>query len=1122
MFLTDVSIRRPVFIVMFILSLIVLGLNSRSRMSAELYPKVDIPYITVITVYPGAGPEEIETLVSQPIEENIGSVANVKHVWSSSQDGVSSVSLEFTIGTDLDTAAADVRDKLSVARGLLPKDVEEPVIYKADVSAMPVVTLTLSGPLSAKEMRILADDFVKDRISRVKGVAAVAVSGGQKREIQVRVDKDRLQAYGISINQVVGVVSGANMNLPSGSVKEGAREYTVRTVGEFTSAEQIRNLKISLPGDEEGSSPSVILLSDIAEVVDDVEEPTTFTRLNGKESVILSVQKQSDANTVEVAEGVKKQIKRISQALPPGVKLKIVDDQSVFVEDSLHDVNKSLFEGIALVVLIVFLFLHSGRATFIVALAIPTCIIATYLPMFAFGFTMNMMTMLALSLCVGILVDDSIVVIENIHRHLKMGESPRDAAYNGRSEIGLAAITITLVDVVVFVPIAFMGGVVGQFFRQFGITVAIATLFSLFVSFTLTPMLASRLFRPASEETGDNKGAFGRLFAAFDRFYSNLDVRYRGVLAWALENRFLTVIIGFVSLLVVFAFSMPQPKTPGPGWIPRIIVAFIALLLAAIAFKVNKSKGVALVFGVTMAFLALAVNLPFGFNFMPDVDRGEIGITIETPAGSSLEETDRYVRKIERILDRIPGMEFYQSSVGNAGSAFVGAGKQGPQYGYIYVKLVDKNDPRRQGNKVHDVVDIINRQTAMLPGADVRVSVIAGMGGDQQPIQMEVTGRNMNELNKVANALASRIRKVPGTKDVNLSWNVGKPELQVEVDRVRAAELQMSVAEIAAALRTSIAGNTDSKFREAGKEYDIRIRLERFDRKSAADVSRIIVGTRNGAPVYLRDVATVTVRPGPTQIDRKDRQRLITVSAGLKPGYSLGNVQEAINRKIADIQLGGASINAGGEAERMGESFGHMGQALNLSIILVYILMAMLFESVFSPFIIMFSLPQAMVGGLLALLITGNTLSIVSMIGVIMLMGLVTKNAILLVDYTNTLRSRGLGMYEAILEAGPTRLRPILMTTFAMVFGMLPTALAVSRGAEIRAPMAITVIGGLILSTLLTLIVIPVVYTIADDFVSGLKRRLIRSSAERSLTESTANGDNFADESIGSEENVVV
>lgn len=1090
MWLTSVSIRRPVFILMFVLALVILGLRARSDMQAELYPKIDIPYVTVLTVYPGAGPQEIETLVSKPLEDAVSGIANVKNVTSTSRDGMSVVTLEFELGTNLDAASADVRDKVAAARGNLPKDAEDPTVLKFDVAAQPVITMGMFGRRSAREIRQLADDVVKDRLSRVKGVAAVNVNGGDIREIHVSVDKDRLDAYGLSISQVVAAIASENMNVPAGSVKEAAREYSVRLLGEFKSAKQLAEMRLHIPN-QQGGPGANIRLGDIATVSDTVAEPDTYSRLNGRDAVTLAVQKQSDANTVEVADGIKKEMEYLKKILPSDVHMVITTDQSTFVQDSLHDVNESLLEGILLVVVIVFLFLHSGRATFIVGLAIPTSLFATFMPMRAMGFSMNMMTMLALSLVVGILVDDSIVVLENIHRHLKMGESPPEAALNGRSEIGLAAITITLVDVVVFVPIAFMSGIVGQFFRQFGLTIASATLFSLLMSFTLTPMLASRWLKEERDDNGEEPSGFAaRLFAKFDSFYASLDRRYRGALAWALQNRLLVVVIGFTSLLVVFAMVLPL----GPMRLPA---AAVVGTLGLIGVIFSRSRDIAIAFTLAVVGIALLVRFPFGFEMVPDVDRGEFSIGIEMPPGVSLQRTDAVVRQVEQELNKLgKEVQFYSTTVGATSAGGLGGGDQGPQYANISVKLVDLVDQesgflgffkRRQRRPIRQVMDQIATDTARLPATAIRLAQASGMGSPGQPIQMEVTGPDLDQINRVARGVAARMSKVPGVVDVQLSWKVGTPEVQVAVDRLRASDYGLTAGQIGAALRTAIAGNTDSKYREAGDEYDIRIWLDKVDRSSVDQIGSIVVGTRGSMPVRLRDVATVQVAPAPNKIERKNRERLITVGANLATGYTLGNVQQAINNVIKDIPLGAVQINPGGTSQIMYESNASMFSALLLSIALVYMLMAALFESMFSPFIIMFALPQAMVGALLALLMTGRTLSIISNIGIIMLMGLVTKNAILLVDYTNTLRSRGLKRNDAILEAGPTRLRPILMTTLAMVGGMFPTAVAATRGAEMRAPMAIAVIGGLLLSTMLTLIVIPVMYTLMDDFVLKLK-----------------------------------
>ncbi|MGQ9524773.1 MAG: efflux RND transporter permease subunit [Armatimonadota bacterium] len=1100
MWLTDVSIRRPVFIAMFVLALVVLGIRSRSDMKAELYPKIDFPFITIVTAYPGAGPQEIETLVTDPIEEAVGGVANLKNVTSTSRDGVSIVGMEFEIGTDLDAAAADVRDKVAATRGSLPRDAEDPTVLKFDVSAMPVMSLGVFGKRSAREIRQIADDVIKDRLSRVKGVSAVYVSGGDTREISVAVDKERLQAYGLSIGQVAQAIAAENLNVPAGTIKEQTREYSIRMVGEFKTVDQLREMRIAVPAGPQ-SKEFVVRLGDIAEITDTVAEKDTLTRLNGREAVTMAVQKQSDANTVEVADGVCKELERLKRILPSDIDIIVTSDQSTFVRDALNDVNRSLEEGILLVVLIVFLFLHSGRATFIVGLAIPTSLLATFMPMRFAGFTLNMMTMLALSLVVGILVDDSIVVLENIHRHLKLGEPPREAAFNGRTEIGLAAITITLTDVVVFVPIAFMSGIVGQFFRQFGITVAVATLFSLLMSFTLTPMLASRWMKPEGreEDEASRRGPVARLFGAFDRFYSALDSRYRAVLAWALMNRWVVIAIGTSSLLTVFAMMAPA----GPA---RVAIAGIIALAGLLATATARDRLVPITFTAALVAVALIVHFPFGFEMMPDVDRGEFAISVEMPAGTSLQKTDSVVRQIEAVLAKMPKeVQYYATTVGStSASGGMGGGDEGPQYARISVKLIDRL-PRHGGffgffrkpqrRPIRDVMDQIVAETAHIPATAIRVTQVSGMGRSEAPIQMEVTGPDLNEINRVANAIAARMQKVPGVTDVQLSSKLGKPEFQVQIDRLRAAEYGLTAAQIGMAVRTAFAGNIDSKFRQGGDEWDIRVWLTKDDRTTTRNIGDIVVGNKNGVPVYLKDVATISVAPAPNKIERKNRERLVTVSANLATGYRLGNVQQAINRAIADIPLGSTAVNAGGTSEIMRESFGNMGSALLLSIALVYMLMAALFESLFSPFIIMFSLPQAMVGALLALLITGNTLSIISNIGIIMLMGLVTKNAILLVDYTNTLRGRGLKRDDAILEAGPTRLRPILMTTLAMVGGMLPTALAATNGSEMRAPMAIAVIGGLLLSTLLTLVVIPVTYTIVDDWVNSLTRRIKRLRA---------------------------
>ena len=1128
MWLTNTSIRRPIFIIMFVLALVVMGWQSHNKMPAELNPKIDFPYVTVMTTYQGAGPSEIETLVSEPVEKAVTSIGNLRNVTSSSQDGISTVMLEFELGTDLNAAAADVRDKVSAIKATLPKDADEPTILKLDIASDPVMTIGLAGPLTPKEMRILADNTVTDRLAKVGGVASVNVTGGEEREISVAVNKDRLQAYGIGIDKVVSSIKLANMNVPAGSIKEGARDYSIRTVGEYTSADQIADTKMFVGG-KNGSPDAVVRIGDIAKITDSVKEADMLSRMNGQPSVVLTIQKQSDANTADVADGVKEQLKELQPLLPNGVHPVIATDQSVQVKDSLRDVQKSLLEGVLLVVLIVFLFLHTARATFIVAIAIPTSIVATYMPIQGLGFTLNQMTLLALSLVVGILVDDSIVVLENIERHLRKGEKPDEAALNGRSEIGLAAIAITMVDIVVFVPIAFMGGIVGQFFKQFGITVACATAFSLFMSFTLTPMLASRWMRSEAEKEQNEvemeqrlrsgratlkdkiDTVAGSIFGVLERFLSRLDRKYRGVLEWALHNRFLVVVIGSVSLLVVFAMAMPMPDhNAGPAgmkmMVPRIFIALLALFLSFLAMAIDrKSKMIALGFGLCMAFIALTIALPFGVSFFPETDQGYFSVAIRTPAGTSLKATDKVVQEVEAVLRQIPELKqgYYMSYIGAASSGgHLGGASIGSQYARIDAKLVPKGERTRS---VRDIVDWVNARTAKIPGAEqIMVTAGSGGGGPGNGISIEVQGQNMNDIIKQANRLAGIMSKTPGAVDVDISYKASRPERRIIVDRTRAANLDMSVSQIAIAARTAIDGDDTAKLREEGTEYPIRVRFAEGERNKASDVENLIIGTKNGSPIYLQDVASVQYDNAPTKIDRKNRQRVVYVTANLAKGAQLGNVSAAIMKTYASSpKVAGTTVLTGGMGKMMVESFGYMLGAMGLAILLVYMLMGALFESFLTPFVIMFSLPQAMVGALLALLLAGNPLSIVAMIGIIMLMGLVTKNAILLIDYTNTLRERGKNRHDALLEAGPTRLRPILMTTLAMIGGMMPTALAMSEGSEWRSPMATAVIGGLIVSTMLTLIVIPVVYTIVDDSWQGIMR-IIAPKSVRTYGENTA------------------
>lgn len=1143
MWLTRLSITRPVTILMLVLTLVILGWLSRNRLPVDLYPDVQFPMLFISTVYPGTGPEEIETLVTKPIEDQLSTIAGLDKLTSTSQESVSTISMQFKLGTPINDVAADVRSKLDALRNRLPQDANAPVVMKLDVGAIPVITLNVgSKSRSSQDVRLLAEDVIKDRLSQVPGVASVNVSGGDVREIRVEVDKGRLEAYNLGINQVVAALQAENLNLPSGTVEEQTRNYAVRVMGEFTDPQQITRVHIP----NAAGNPN-LLVGDVAIVRDTIAKPAIYTRMNGGDSVMLTVQKQSDGNTVKVVDSVKEELEKLTgkpftdaslvaaasgrfrpagtPTLSDDIEVTAAWDQSTFIKDSLHDVYKSLLEGALLAVLIVFLFLHSLRGTMIVALAIPTSMIATFLVMDIIGFSINMMSMLGLSLSVGILVDDSIVVIENIHRHLKMGKPPKEAALAGRTEIGLAAMTITMVDVVVFVPIAFMGGIIGQFFRQFGIVVATATLFSLFISFTLTPMLASRWLKSHEEEEEEDKqqqahpGLYRRFTSGWERMYGGIEGIYRRVLAWSLEHHAAVIFLGLIVLTASIGTTLPKPnlanpRSLGPMAILFIIMALFALLGTLLSLprrgKGSLRTGAGKPMWITATALGafcLLVPSKFGGEFMPQTDQRQFTVTIEEAVGTPLGVTDVMTRKLERELQDkqlFPEIETVSTTVGGSSSSMgFGGGASGSDTASINVELADLFSwfdllrGKRQLRSTADVMKAINARYRAEPGVKITAATTAHAGPGGSPISIEVAGSDMQRIREVAEQIETIVKqKTPGTTAVELSWREGRPELQAHIDRDRAAQYGLSVAQVASVLRASMEGDTSSKYRELGKEYDIRVSLPERQRALITQVPTLIVGnTTNGQPVYLSQVVRMEPAGGPTKIERSNRQRAVTVNGQLQQGYTLAGVQQAINTQIATLDTRGVSVTWAGQAEEMAKSAKDMLNALLLSIMLVFILMAALFESVLSPLIIGLTVPQAIAGALIALTVTHKSLSVVSAIGFIMLVGLVTKNAILMVDYTNTLRrERGLNRRAALLEAGPTRLRPILMTSLAMIFGMMPTAIALSKGAEMRQPMAIAVIGGLIVALFLSLLMVPTFYEIIDGFGEWylrMKNRLI-------------------------------
>ncbi|MFY8053159.1 MAG: efflux RND transporter permease subunit, partial [Armatimonadaceae bacterium] len=904
-----------------------------------------------------------------------------------------------------------------------------------------------------------------------------------------------------------------NLNLPAGRVTESVRDYAVRVVGEFKDASEIAELEFTaqLPG-----GPKIIRLKDIAIVSDTARERTESASLakrdkSGKitestDTVTLSVQKISGGNTVNIARGIQKQLADAKALLPADIEITTTSNQAKEVEENLLDVQHTLLIGAVLAVLIVYLFLHNLRGTIIVAIAIPASIVSSFLVMQALGFTLNSMTLLGLSLAVGILVDDSIVVLENIYKFLALGYSPNEAALKGRGEIGLAALTITLVDVVVFVPVAFMGGIVGQFFRSFGITVAVATLFSLLVSFTLAPMLASKWY-----QQGFSDAPAGKFARAFDALFHSLSAKYRNTLSWALLHRGTVIFIGNMALvnIILWMVTAGSGRSAVGTALPLVGIQVIggALVFAVNRFRGNKSGEPLLVgsIGAAVTFLVCsvsgAVGTPLGFRFAPGIDQSLVSLSVELPAGSSLDRTNQVLQTVENAVRDIPEIDYIELTAGSTSTGgFESQTSSGSNFGQARLILREpignldriqfwKDSSHLRSKSDVEVAELVRARTKDIVGADVKTTEVSGFGGTAAPVQIIITGPDLSELLERASAVKEVLAKTDGILTPDVSYKPSKPEVRIVLDRRRAADYGMNVQQVAGVLRDAIEGNIESKLRVDGEQYDIRIQYQSLNRSSVADVGNVIVGYRNGQSIRVRDIARIYEDRGPTKIDRRNRLRQVTVSAYLAPGKVIGNMQQAIDPQLAKINFGRASYSWGGEANTLAEEGVFMITALLLAITLVYILMAALFDNLLYPLVIMLSIPQALVGGLLGLLITGKPLSIIAMIGVIMLMGLVTKNAILLVDYTNNLRREGKDRFEALLESGPARLRPILMTSLAQILGAWPVAAALGRGSEFRQPLGIVVMGGLILSGLLTLLVIPCTYILFDDISQFLSRK---------------------------------
>jgi HAE1 family hydrophobic/amphiphilic exporter-1 len=1034
--LTQISIQRPAFITMVFTALAALGIFAYLQMGVDLLPKMDWPMVSVVTIYPGAGPKEVETTVSKPIEEALSSLNGLKHVRSFSNEGVSVVLAEFSFTTDVEVATNEVQRKIDGVRADLPKEIYTPTVAKSDINDFPIVRIAMSGAnTDARALYQFADEHVSQRLEQLPGVSSVEIVGGQKREIRIEVDNDRLRAYNLSVLQVSQALQRENLDFPTGKINSPTSQYIVRVAGKFTTPEAMNSIVLAANGD------SKVYLRDVATVLDTYNEDVTYTRLNGESSIGLLLQRQSGANSVQVAALAKAELEKIEREQNGQIHFEIAQDITQFTLHSVDEVKRDLGIAVLMVAIVLFIFLHSFRNSLIVLLSIPTSLITTFIMMQAFGFTINLVSLMALALVIGILVDDSIVVLENIHRHLDNGEEPKAAALKGRSEIGFAAIAITLVDVVVFLPIALIGGIVGKIFKEFGLTVVVSTLLSLFVSFTLTPMLASKWSRASSAIS--RRGWLHALVEKFEIFQKNLNERYRRWLAWGLEHRKIVVLVSFGLLLLSF----------------------------------------------TLVPLGL-----IGTEFMSEADRGEFAVNLEMPIGTALDITDAATKRVEGILASLPEVTRYLATVGKSQNEW--SSTKRPNVAQISVTLQDK---RKRERSTAEVMNDIAQQTAAIPGLIIRMSPISMFGAAQEaPLQIEVRGPELETLAGVAEKVTAITVRVAGTRDVKSSWEEGQPEIQIAVDRDRAAQFGLTLGEIGITMRTAFEGDIATKFKDGNTEYDTRVVLAKTNRSNPNDVEKVTLVNYRGERIFLGQVADVYYGKGPTMIGRKDRERLITVSSNLDGTVALGQISAEIQKQAATLDLPpGVTISYAGDVQNMQDMFRDMTIAISFAVLFVYMIMVALFESYAHPFTIMFSIPVALVGGLGALALTGQTLNMFSMIGILLSLGLVTKNAILLVDRTNEQRAKGLSVREALLEAGPTRLRPIVMTTLTMVLGMMPLALALGAGSEIRQSMAIVVIGALISSTLLTLVLVPVIYTYMEGLRTYLERLQARFSRKK-------------------------
>ncbi len=1021
MSLSGFSVKRKVTITMLAFIIVLIGTISYTKLGVDLMPDIEFPTVSIITPYSGASSEDVEEMVTKPIEEWISTVSNVKDVKSISKEGISIINVEFEWGTNLDFAAQDIRETIGIYEKFLPENVSKPVVLKFDVSQFPILMYGITGKRNLFELKKIVEDEVAERLARTEGVASAVVFSSEEREIRIELKKDKIKALNLSPDEILRIVSAENLNQPAGYITQDKTEYIIRTVGEFSSIDEIKKIPVGYT-----KTGKVIRLSDVANVIDGRKDIRSITRVSGKEGIFLVITKSSGANTAIVGKAVKKKLKKIIKTLPEDIKFHIAMDQSSTITDIARSTGSNVIMGGILVVFLIFLFLSNWRPTITIIISIPLSIIATFISFYVAGYTLNLITLVGLGLGVGMLVDNSVVVIENVFRHLEEGEDSEKASVNGTNEVAMAITASTLTTIGVFFPMLFTTGIVGKFAQALALSVSFALVSSLFVALTIVPMLTSVIFKGADKEEIYDKASKEKSFEK----YRNL---YRKLLDMVLRKKY------------------------------------------------RYLTGVVLLFFISLGLLKFT-----GSEFMPPIDRSFIVMRLKLPIGTPLDITSDIARGIEEKIRKRPEVLSVTTTIGideksEQGGASDAFSPRGPHEAVFWVKLKPKKERKYTGI---EIMEQIKQSVPHYRGEKLEVIDIgrAMMGSSMYPVDVKVMGKDLEVLKKISDIVVKNMKAVRGFTDVHSSFMAGKKEVHIKIKREKAYSLGLTVYQIASAIHTYTIGKAYTKFREHGEEYDIRVLLRESDRNTISKIETLPIKTPMGKTVYLKDIAEFKISEGPFEIERENKTRKISVYGNIV-GRDLGSAVEELKMRLEELEKNlppGYFIEYGGQYEDMKEGFRDLFFALIIAILLVYMIMASQFENLLHPFVIMFTVPLAFIGVVFALLLKGEPLSVIVFMGIIILSGIAVNNGIVMVDYINQLRERGLSPYKAVIEGAVVRLRPVLITATSTITGMLPMVFTKSEGAESRIPLGLAIVGGLTAATFLTLFVVPIIYTIVN------------------------------------------